>query len=234
MVFFIIYGLFIKDSTPDEFIKQPQTAPVLPSNQIMETPQATTKPVDVNIPKEVEHNEPEAETTAEKTEPKTEPTKTPESTPTEKESVKTTATKTVEKTPSKTEAKAATTPTPTNKTTNTTTTKVPLPRIEPDSKTPPVPKVTTTHKATKTEPLPLPPKPATEPVIPHSVYVRGFTSEKAAQEAATELSKNPKTKAIVTHKNGQVVLQFGTFSDKTNAEKFRQELKTQNINAQTD
>ena len=251
MVFFIVYGLFIKDSN-EEFIKAPQSAPVLPSSQLLvnPTPQETesSKPISVDIPKEAEpsaEKETEPKATAEST-AKTEKAE-PEDKAILKKKPSTTLAEHAEKEPSKTTAVTKPTEkqpvvTTTTKsvadkskkvTTTVTTTKVPLPRIEPDSKLP-LPKTTTTStKATAT--LPQPPKPPTAPVASHAVYVRGFTSEKAAQEAATALQQsNPKNKAIVTHKNGQVVLQFGTFSDKTNADKLKQELKNQNINAQTD
>lgn len=250
MVFFIVYGLFIKDSN-EELIKAPQSAPVLPSSQLLvnPTPQETetSKPISVDIPKEAE---PSAEKTAEPKTTAEASTKTekPESEEksgikkkpvitatehTEKESSKTTAvTKPTEKQPVATTTTKSVADKSKKVTTTVTTTKVPLPRIEPDSKLP-LPKTTTSTKTTAT--LPQPPKPPTAPVASHAVYVRGFTSEKAAQEAATALQQsNPKNKAIVTHKNGQVVLQFGTFSDKTNAEGLKQELKKQNINAQTD
>ncbi len=69
----------------------------------------------------------------------------------------------------------------------------------------------------------------------HYVYLDGFSTKEAAQAAVQQLQdrKLAAQPQIRQHK-GQVVLQFGVFSDRENAEVMAQQLRNQNIYVKID
>lgn len=69
----------------------------------------------------------------------------------------------------------------------------------------------------------------------HFVYLDGFSSKQAAEEALKLLQqRNLAAQPYIRQHNGQVILQFGVFSDRENAEIMAEQLRSQNIFVKVD
>jgi cytoskeletal protein RodZ len=69
----------------------------------------------------------------------------------------------------------------------------------------------------------------------HYVYLDGFSSKDAAEQAIQELQdRNLPSQPNVRMHKGQIIVQFGVFSDKENAAAMVQQLRTQNVYVKVD
>lgn len=69
----------------------------------------------------------------------------------------------------------------------------------------------------------------------HYVYLDGFGSKEAAEQAIQQLQgKNLPTQPYLRQHHGQVVVQFGVYSDKVNAQAQAQQLRGQGVNAKVE
>ncbi len=69
----------------------------------------------------------------------------------------------------------------------------------------------------------------------HYVYLGGFPSKEAAEQAIIQLEdKNLAAQPYIRQHKGKIVLQFGVFSDKENADVLTQKLRSQNVNVKED
>jgi hypothetical protein len=69
----------------------------------------------------------------------------------------------------------------------------------------------------------------------HYVFMDGFSSREAAEDAVQQLQgRGLAAQPYVRMHKGQIILQFGVFSDKENAEVLAQQLRTQNVFVKVD
>lgn len=88
------------------------------------------------------------------------------------------------------------------------------------------------------ETAPTPPSPESMDASPsslHFVYLDGFSSKDSAERAIQQLQeRNLVAKPYVRQHKGRIILQFGVFSDRANAEVMAQQLRNQNVYVKVD